>query len=105
MIKQRMRWFRIAADCGLSSAEDTGFLVADRFARRAQPVGMIERDARHHGTVGVVSVDGVEPTAEADLKDDYVNLARRKDLPGRQRAELEVGQRDIAGTPPGRFDL
>ena len=65
---------------------------------------MVERDARHHGTVGVVSVDCVEPTAEADLKDDHLDLAGRKDLPGRQCAELEVGQRDRTGTLPGRFD-
>jgi hypothetical protein len=58
---------------------------------------VIERDAGHHGAIGVVGIDRIEAAAEPDFENQHFDLAGAKDFHRRQRTELEVGQRDLTG--------
>ena len=101
MLDQARRRLGIAADGRIAGAENARLLAADGLARGAEKIHVIEIDAGDDGDVGLVDVGGVEPPAEADLEDDGVERLRGEDLPRRQRAELEIGQRHVAAR---RFD-
>jgi hypothetical protein len=58
---------------------------------------MVEGDAGDDGNIGLIGVDRIEPAAEADFEESHVDPGVGKDFPGGQRAELEIGQRHIAG--------
>src|SRR5262249_30090864 len=75
--------------------EYPGFLPSYGLAGIAKVVHVIEIHGSQHGAVGVERVDRVEPPAEAHLEDHGVEGTQCEDLPGRQRAELEICQRDL----------
>jgi hypothetical protein len=92
---QRNRWRAIAAHGRAPGAEDAGLLASDGFAVGAEPLGMIDLDTGDHGHVGIDDVHRVEPPAEADLQHHPVERLAAEDLQRRQRAEFEIGQRDL----------
>ena len=69
-----MRHIRLPYYRRFSGTEDTGFLPADTFAIRSQPVGMIESDAGNHGDIGIHDISGVETAAEPHLQDHHIQL-------------------------------
>jgi len=65
---------------------------------------MIERHGSDNGNIRFVGVDRIEAPAQADFENRRLDTGRGKDFPGGQRAELEIGQRDIAGLLTRRFN-
>jgi hypothetical protein len=57
---------------------------------------MVDVDAGHDRHVGVDDVDGVEPSAQADLQDHDIEPGAGQQVHDRQRGEFEIGQRDLA---------
>ncbi len=56
---------------------------------------MVEIDGREDGDVGIHGVDGVEPPAQADLQNQQLAAGGSEDIKRRERAPLEVGERDL----------
>ena len=80
---------------------DPRLLARDGLERRAQPVGVVERDARdRRGRGGRDHVGRVEPSPEADLDDGEVDLRVAKREEGRERRRLE--ERQSPGPRRGR---
>jgi hypothetical protein len=63
-----------------------------------QPDGGDQRDVR------VDDVDRVEPTAEPDLKDQRIEGVLREQPECGERAELEIGQPDVAARAVDRVE-
>jgi hypothetical protein len=78
-----------------------GLLATDRFAVRAQVLGVIEIDAGDHRAIGVNAVDGIEPPAEAHFQDNQIQRLGRQAQHDGQRGELEIRQLHITAR---RFD-
>ena len=89
----------IGADRRPVLAKHAGLLAPDGFARVAQPLDVVDADGGDHGGIGVDGIDGVEPPAEADFQHRHVNASTRELVERRERAELEVGQRDPRRAP------
>jgi hypothetical protein len=99
-----MRRLGIGADRRAAGAKDARLLEADRLAVTAQPVGMIERDAGHHGTIGRVGIDRIQPATQPDFENQHLDLFGDEDFHRRQGAELEVGQRTSPDSQSRRLD-
>ena len=93
-LDERARRIDVAADHRSPGPEDAGLLAADGLARRPEVVDVVDADAGDDRDVGVDDVDRVEPPAEADLEDRQVGLRAREEPERRQRAELEIRERD-----------
>src|SRR5574340_880119 len=74
---------------------DTRLLEADFFAAVAQVVHVVKIDAGDDCNVSVEYVHGIEPPAEADLKNGHVDTGIDEPGHGAERAEFEIGQRDF----------
>ncbi len=80
----------IADHDGLAAPHDAGLLAADRLARLAEELPVIEVDADDQRAVGVDRVRRVEPPAHADLEDDDVELAAREEIERCDERCLEI---------------
>ena len=85
-------------------AKDPGLLVGDVGARRTEVIHVIEIDGRHDGHVGIDDVDGIEAAAQAHLEDRDVETGARERVQRRQRAVLEIGQRDVTARVLDRME-
>jgi hypothetical protein len=63
---------------------------------------MVDADVYHHGTGRLENVDGVKPATQPDLEYGHINGAIAENQLCGQRAELKIGQRNIAAR---RFDV
>ncbi len=57
---------------------------------------MIDVHAGHHRTIRVEHVHRIQPAAQPDFEDGDIHLVRNETLHGGQRAEFEIGERNIA---------
>jgi hypothetical protein len=96
LIKQGLRWLRIAADGATSGAIDARLFETDRLPVRTQPVGVVDSDAGHDGDIRVPDIHGIQPAAETDFEDGDLHLVLTKQLDDSERAEFEIGQRCLA---------
>ena len=92
---QRGGRYRVAADGRLAGAENAGFFEADRFARGAEEIGMVDVDAGDDGNIGVDHVDRVEAPAESYFEDRDVGLGAGQQVHDGQRGEFEIRQVDV----------
>src|SRR5690606_38408111 len=73
--------------------EDAGLLARDGGEGASELRDVIERDARDgRGQGGGEDVRGVEPAAQADLDDGYLDARAREGEKGRERRRLEEGE-------------
>jgi hypothetical protein len=85
--------------CGISGSpttaglwpENTGFLAANAFAIRPQPVGMIQRDAGDHGDIGIHDIGGIKTPAEPHLRITTSSCACLNSHSA-ERAVFKIGQ-------------
>ena len=80
----------------LAGAKDAGLLDRDGLAAVAEPVAVIGADAGDQRGVGIEQVHRIQPPAQPDLQHLRGAAPGAKHPQGRQRAELEVGQRGVA---------
>ena len=107
MLEHRNRWLGVGDHGRTTGSHDRRFLGADRLARLAEPVAMIDVDHHQHRAIGIDDVHRIEPAAEPDLEDGDVERVPREQRQRRQRREFEVGQRlrFAGGAEPRRLDL
>ena len=96
LIQQTARRIDAADDAGPIRAENAGLLAADGVDVVAEPVLVVQIDGRHDRRVRIDDVHRIEPAAESDFENRDVEFTLRKNPQCGQRAELEVGERDVA---------
>src|SRR3989442_1427610 len=83
----KCRWLG-AGDGKAVRLEDAGLFRRDRLQRRAEVLGVIERDVRNHADAEIEDVGGVESPAEANLADQHVDAGAREVVEGRAGEDL-----------------
>ena len=91
-IRDGCRHFRFADDSGFFRTKNPGFLAADTFAIRPQPVSMVKRDAGNYRYIGIHNVRGVQAPAQPDLQNHHVKVSLFKQPQCRQRTIFKIGQ-------------
>ena len=86
----------VAHNGRFARAHDAGFFGADGFARFAQKFGVVDVDAGDDGAVGIDQVHGVQPSAQAHLKNHGIQPGAGQTVQNRQCGEFEIGQRRAA---------
>ncbi|KEP73304.1 hypothetical protein HR12_14440 [Microbacterium sp. SUBG005] len=86
-----MRHVRFAYHGRLIGPENTGLLTANALAVRAQPVGVIQRDAGDDGDIRIHHIGGIQTPAQPHFQDHHVQLRLLKQPQRRQGAVFEIG--------------
>ena len=96
---QRLRGIRLADDGGPTRSEDAGLLAGDGVQGIPQPIRVVVADRGHHRDIRVDQIHRIQPAAQAHLQDHQVRPGAHEEIQGRQGAELEIGERDLAARP------
>ena len=85
-------WFVCAEDDGDVGFDDAGFFCGDLFESVAEPIAMVEADARDDGEGRLTDVGGVEASAEACFEDGPIGAGRVINEEGDGREGFEEGE-------------
>lgn len=96
VFNHRARRARVGADGRRRRPKNPGFFAANRLARAAQPILVVQVHAGQHRAAGVKSVGGVQPAAQADFQHNHVHLGRDKGMHRRQGGKLKISQPGVA---------
>ncbi|CAM5352463.1 hypothetical protein RLIN73S_03268 [Rhodanobacter lindaniclasticus] len=93
--KQTLRRIELTHDRRPTAARYTGLLAADAVAIGAEPFHVIEIHGGDHGHVGINDVHRVEAATQAHFEHRHVDAGAGEQVDRRQRAEFEIGQRNL----------
>ena len=80
VLPQRMRRGVLPENGGLACTENAGFFFGDLLHGVAQIGLVLQIHAGNNGAIGIKSIDGIQPPAQADFQNHHVHLMQPENI-------------------------